>query len=182
MAPFVSSPSFCEVTYSCTVISGPRTDICSNHELPALYGIATFDTVQGDYTLNTDDCVNIRPEVYTLKVIGTIGSYQNVFESITFDLNLINPCRPECIFSSITPPTIDFVEYTIGNSELEINFDEFILDIGTGNCPYVWIYYATLSNFSPLPSDYISFDDEMRRFTIYATKGTDQTFRVRLKG
>ena len=161
---------------------GHRTDICSNLELLPIYGTATFDTDKAEYELTTDDCVNIQPGTYTLQITGTIGTYQDVQQDYSFDLNLVNPCRPECVVSGITTPTIDDIEYTIGDEKIEITFDEFSLDIGTGGCPYTWTYAAELSGETSLPSTYITFDDSMRMFTIYAASGAPQSLEIFLTG
>ena len=103
-------------------------------------------------------------------------------QDYSFDLNLVNPCRPECVVSDITTPAIDDIEYTIGDEKIEITFDEFSLDIGTGGCPYTWTYAAELSDATSLPSIYITFDDSMRIFTIYAVSGDPKSLEIVLTG
>ena len=67
---------------------------------------SNFNSATGDYSLSTNDCVGIKPGAFKFRITGTVGTFQDATHSDTFDLNLVNPCLPECVTSSLTTPTI----------------------------------------------------------------------------
>ena len=69
--------------------SGPRTDLCDLIEWTT---VGTFNVVTGGYTFQSFDVPNVPAGDYVFEVTGTIGTYGDVTDSITFTLTMINPC------------------------------------------------------------------------------------------
>ena len=92
LTPFVVDPSACAPTYSCTVTSGDRTDLCSVQDGST---VAEFNAVTGDYTFNSSDMQNYKPGSYTFEITGTAGSKSAI---ATFTMTLVDPCPTTALF------------------------------------------------------------------------------------
>ena len=71
---FVVYPPICTITYSCTMISGPRTDICNKIDGTTA---ATFNSSTGDYTFESIDdlsSLNYPPGSYVFQLTGNVGT------------------------------------------------------------------------------------------------------------
>ena len=81
-------PSKCQslITYSCVILVGSRLDLCSIDEGSSQ---SSFDASSGVLTLSTIDMENIGPGVYTMQIIGSVGSINS---QTTVDITLTNPC------------------------------------------------------------------------------------------
>ena len=84
--PFVVEPSVCTVTYSCTILSGPRDDICSIIEGST---VADFESIDGSYSFDSIDMASFPAGTYTMQITGTVGSSS---DTLTIDLVLVDPC------------------------------------------------------------------------------------------
>ena len=102
LTPFIIDPANCgPIIYTCEVISGSRTDLCSFNDGSTS---GSFDSVTGDFHFNSIDTVNFLPGTYTFKIIGTEGSL-SAFE--TFTVTLVDPC-PTSTLTFINPsPFVD---------------------------------------------------------------------------
>ena len=99
LTPFTIVPMFCIETFSCTTVAG-TPDICS------IGGVSTFDSATGAFQFATTDMATYVAGVYTLQITSTIGTVSN---TVTFDLNLLDPCSTATITLS-TSPFIDETE------------------------------------------------------------------------
>ena len=86
LTPFEVDPNVCSPSYSCSVISGERTDLCSVQDgLTA----AEFNTVTGAYTFQSTDIANYTPGAYVFEITGTVGTKQDTAQ---FTMILEDPC------------------------------------------------------------------------------------------
>ena len=83
---FTVNPDICQITYSCTILTGGIGNICDVAD-GQTNGI--FDDVTGEYTFMSNDIVNYPPGTYTMEITGTSGAK---FDKFTVDLTLVNPC------------------------------------------------------------------------------------------
>jgi hypothetical protein len=103
-------PRACEdqFSYSCSVSSGPRTDICNiilGTEGPGTE--ASFDTETGKYSLSTTDIVGVPPGVYVFDITGTLGTKSHTTQ---YTVELKNPCltsRPKFRQSPFSDKTLN---------------------------------------------------------------------------
>ena len=79
-------PSICTVTYSCRILTGPRTDIC---DISDGQTDGFFDISNGSYSFISIDTVNYPPGNYQMEITGTSGLKSEAF---TIDLVLVDPC------------------------------------------------------------------------------------------
>ena len=87
--PPTVTPSFCQITYSCTMAAGsPRTDLC---DLSTTGVSAVFDSVTGGYVFSTDDPDEIPSGIYTFVITASAGG-GSVSADSTFSLHLKDPC------------------------------------------------------------------------------------------
>ena len=70
LAPFVVSPTFCVSVYSCSGISGPRTDMCQLMFIDSVGRITTgvFDINTGKHTFSSTDKTNFPPGIYEFQI------------------------------------------------------------------------------------------------------------------
>ena len=70
LTPFVISPAFCVPVYSCSGISGPRTDMCQLMFIDSLGRITTgfFDINTGKHTFSSTDKTNFPPGIYEFQI------------------------------------------------------------------------------------------------------------------
>ena len=87
-AQFTVNPdaSVCPITYSCTVISGPRSDIC---QITDNETISTFDTASGNYSFISLDMINFPPGDYIFEITGRVGAKT---ATATFTMTIVDPC------------------------------------------------------------------------------------------
>ena len=96
LTPFVVSPPICVFTYSCSVTSGSRLDLCAiAHD--STHGV--FDPISGNYQFYSINKTNFLPGQYTFEIKGTVGTKS---ASATFVMTLIDPC-PTTTLSIIQP-------------------------------------------------------------------------------
>ena len=139
-----------------------------------------FSYVPSTLSLSTSSSDFAGAGLFNLKLIANFDEYSNTGE-LDFTVTL-HDCRPVSVISSVSTPTIADIEYTIGDEQIEVTFNEFELDIETNGCLYTWTYKADLSDSNPLPTSYITFDDSTRTFIISAASGNAQSLEVRLSG
>ena len=94
---FEVHPPICPVTYSCEVISGPRTDICSVDDGGTQ---ASFHPSTGNYEFESIDMLNYPPGVYDFKVTGTVGTKSDF---IIFTMELVDPCLTATLSLQASP-------------------------------------------------------------------------------
>ena len=104
--PYTVTPNDCGVVvYSCEVISGARTDLCSINEESTQ---ANFDSVHGNYHFKSTDMTGFPPGEYTFKITG---SAEDLSASSTFTIKLEDPC-PTSTLELVDPsPFTDQVVY-----------------------------------------------------------------------
>ena len=100
MNPFIVDPPICTVTYSCSVISGPRFDLCAIID-GATKGV--FNTITGDYAFESTDMANYLPGVYQFEITGTVGAKS---DKIVVDIRLVDPC-PTTVINLEPSPFVD---------------------------------------------------------------------------
>lgn len=100
--PYVIDPSICPVTYSCQILTGPRTDLCSV-DFGDTDGI--FDPIDGSYSFDSIDMANFPPGTYQMEITGTSGLKSG---SYTVDIVLVDPCDTVDLGIQASP----FVDHT----------------------------------------------------------------------
>ena len=113
-------PSRCKVSYECTSVvrvDGFESKIkCEDFDFDGLYdggssdGILTFVADSNDY-----ESMNYPPGVYTVTITGTaIKSINEIKETATFTLNILDPCDPP---TSLSKAEFSDQEYTLTDDD-----------------------------------------------------------------
>ena len=106
LAQFTVYPdSICTVLHTCTVVSGPQTDLCTiNEAATATQGI--FDPATGGYTFEDSDATMTvaPPGEYVFEITATVGATQS---PVQFKLTLANPCQDQVTLSIPGPHFAD---------------------------------------------------------------------------
>ena len=86
--PFTADPASCSsnIAYTCEVILGPRTDLCSV-ATGSTEGV--FNPVTGSFNFVTFDMENFPPGAYTFRITGQIDDKS---AATTFTVNFVDPC------------------------------------------------------------------------------------------
>lgn len=118
MAPFDVSPSICEVTYTCRVISSPigPVDFCSFEDGQTL---AKFDAKTGNFYFQTDDMDGYAPGVYSLEITGSVNSFS---DSVFVDLVLVDPCATSQI--SLSQQLFSDMTYSLRDPQIVISWPD----------------------------------------------------------
>ena len=85
---FTVDPSVCPVSFSCQLLTGPRSDVdlCSVDDGTTQ---GTFSTSSGQFTFQSTDLASYPAGTYRFRVTGTVG---NKSDAVEFDMVLVDPC------------------------------------------------------------------------------------------
>ena len=104
--PFSVEPSICNVHYSCEVVSQlDSVDLCS---IDLEETTSSFDSGTGTFTFESTDIFQFPPDIYTIKITGTVGSKSDFIE---FEINLVDPCPTALL--TLAPSPISNLEYVL---------------------------------------------------------------------
>ena len=144
--PFISDPPGCEnyASYSCSNI-GPNINLCTE---------GVFDTLTGEYTFSGADKRVFPPGTYTFTVTGSLNG---VSSSISFDLNLIDPCTQAVL--TLTEGIFDDLNtHVLGKEEQSYSWNRSaISSVDVANCGATTVSFFADSNPIPISGTYLSF-------------------------
>lgn len=84
---FVTPPAcYDELVFTCTMIKGARKDLCDINEGST---VSTFDTLTGEYTLESLDLDALPESTYIYNIEGRIGT---ATFTVSFVMGVLNPC------------------------------------------------------------------------------------------
>ena len=99
LEPPTVTPSFCQITYSCSLAAGsPRTDLC---DLSTTGASGLFDPVTGGFVFSTTDPAVVPFGVYSFVITASVGSGAKSADS-TFQLEMKDPCVDAAKVSLVT--------------------------------------------------------------------------------
>ena len=113
---YTVEPPICVFTYSCTVTSGLRTDLCAIAD-GTTHGV--FDPITGNYEFYSIDMANYQPGQYTFEITGTVGTKS---ASATFTMTLVDPC-PTTVLSIIEPDPFTDKTYPLRSPQVDQIWD-----------------------------------------------------------
>ena len=88
LEPFTITPvGFCNAVHSCTVISGPRQDLCN---LSTANSRGIFSAGTGNYKFEADDITEVIPGTYVFEITAKVGVTTS---TVSFTLVLGDPCE-----------------------------------------------------------------------------------------
>ena len=132
------TPADCGViVYSCEVISGSRTDLCSVSD-SATSTSGSFDPVTGNYSFKTYDLQSFPAGSYTFRITGTADILST---SQTFIMTLVDPC-PTSTLTLIEPSLFtDQVAWRREDSVLSWSTGFLVTQSATVDCGVVEIEF-----------------------------------------
>ena len=88
MTPFTVEPPICSIVYSCETISAPvpELELCSIFDGQTE---ATFKSISGNYSFQTNDKVEYPPGAYQIKITGSLVDKSDF---IILDISLVDLC------------------------------------------------------------------------------------------
>ena len=101
LIPFTVTPPECTITYECTE---SLLNLCN---FSSETTTSTFDTNSGEFSFNSSDITTFGTQTVSFTITGQAGQST---ESITYELNFIDPCSASEIVIDplIIPNSIDF--------------------------------------------------------------------------
>ena len=87
-SPFEVEPSECLFTVACSVLSGPRSDLC---DISDGFTVGQLD-MNGVYTFQSNDVGAYPAGDYVFEITGTAGTHGDQTSTQTFTLTLVDPC------------------------------------------------------------------------------------------
>ena len=74
-------PHFCPLSFDCTIVSGPRLDLCAVSELD-------FNVDTGEFIFSSNDYENFPPGLYVMQIEVNSGLLQKAF---IIELDFVKP-------------------------------------------------------------------------------------------
>ena len=157
---FTLDPPSCGpiTTYTCSVISGKRTDLCSISD-GSTSGVFTRST--GKYEFSSTDMLNFEPGNYAFEISATIGSKS---ASRTFSMTLVDPC-PEAVLTLLPSPFEDTVAWRREASIQEWTISDLVISSTSIDCGPISVDFFNNNALKSELDSSVFFDDRSGSLT-----------------